>query len=85
MSQTSGLHDGISGDHADLFAGKPRSYRISSVHNFGVHLKNPVGARLAREGVRTGATQSQSNMNSGSLLNCASNRLAGIGRPNRYP
>ncbi len=41
------------------------------------------GSGLAREGIMGSTAKTQSNMNSASLLNCASNRLAGIGRPNR--
>jgi hypothetical protein len=38
---------------AGLFAGKPRSHRIYVAHMINVY---PVGARLAREGVRSATT-----------------------------
>ncbi|KAA0994426.1 hypothetical protein FQ192_13940 [Pseudomonas sp. ANT_J12] len=41
---------------ADVFAGKPRSYRLCVVAQSMAHAK-PVGARLARESVRADATE----------------------------
>ncbi len=73
MSRTSGIHLGMSGVIAGLIEGKPRP-----------HLERiPLWEGACPDEASGFTTKFQSNMNSASLLNCASNRFAGIGRPNR--
>jgi hypothetical protein len=70
MSRTSGVHPEMDGVFDGPFASKP-----APTFN--------CGSGIARDEAISPTAKPQSNMKRASLLNCASNRLAGIGRPNR--
>ena len=82
MSQTSGLHDGISGDRAAPIASRLALTVIAIACKLPDRPSILVGARLL---AMASLQKSQSNSNNASRPNCASNPLAGIGLPNKYP